>query len=150
MVQPSYYPSLAQLMPRPPWLRVAGTALPIMGTYLHDGLAHKARQYSRIVENCLSKRLDATDQWDNGIPAYRSSIVKRIALLFVVALGIAPLAQAQVYFNSGSAHPNNARAAERHLDRRASARGQMQRTVRCRDGSMHTPRVCRRHGGISR
>lgn len=74
----------------------------------------------------------------------------RIAFLFIVALGIAPLAQAQVYFNSGSAQPNNARAAERNLDRRAVARGQTVRKVRCRDGSRHTSRVCRRHGGIGR
>ena len=72
--------------------------------------------------------------------------MKRIAFLFILALGIAPLAHAQVYFNSGSAHPNNARAAERNLDRRVAVRG----TVRCRDGSRHTPRVCRRHGGVRR
>ena len=76
--------------------------------------------------------------------------MKRIALIFIFAIGITPLAQSQVYFNSGSAQPNNARAAERNLDRRAAARGQVQRTVRCRDGSRHTPRVCRRHGGIRR
>ena len=137
-------------LPRLPWQLDAGAAFHIGETYLHYRLAHKARQYSRNLKIRPSKRLAATDQWDNGIPAYRSSIVKRIALLFVAALGIAPLAQAQVYFNSGNAHPNNARAAERHLDRRASARGTTQRTVRCRDGSLHTPRVCRRHGGISR
>ena len=76
--------------------------------------------------------------------------MKRIAFLFILALGATPLAQAQVYFDSASARPNNARAAERNLDHRRAARGQVQRTVRCRDGSRHTPRVCRRHGGIGR
>ncbi len=76
--------------------------------------------------------------------------MKRIAILFILALGITPLAQSQVYFNSGSAQPNNARAAERNLDRRAAAPKPVQRTVRCGDGSRHTPRVCRRHGGIGR
>lgn len=76
--------------------------------------------------------------------------MKRVAFLFILAFGITPLAQSQVYFNSASAQPNNARAAERDLDRRATARRPAQRTVRCRDGSRHTPRVCRRHGGIGR
>lgn len=78
--------------------------------------------------------------------------MKRFLCLFIAALSLAPLAQAQVLFDSGSARPNNPGAAKRAVDRQAApsrARAHSSH-VRCRDGSIHTPRVCKRHGGIRR
>lgn len=78
--------------------------------------------------------------------------MKPTSLLFILALAFAPLAQAQVHFDSGSATPRdagagtrNVRANERAIARRPVVNGK----VRCQDGSRHVPRVCRRHGGIA-
>ena len=79
--------------------------------------------------------------------------MKFFTCLFVAALCLSPLAQAQVTFNSGSAQPNNPEAAKRDLNRRpvVAPRSRAKRNlVRCRDGSRHTARVCRRHGGFAR
>lgn len=73
-------------------------------------------------------------------------------LLFVALLGVAGLASAQVHFDSGSARPNNPDAATRKL----AHRGHVIKTpphsnrARCRDGSVHTVRVCERHGGVAK
>jgi Ni/Co efflux regulator RcnB len=78
--------------------------------------------------------------------------MKLFTTLFVVALLATPLAQAQVYFGSGSATPKNPGAATRDLDRRERAAPHAKprsMQVRCRDGSRHIARVCRRHGGIA-
>lgn len=114
-------------------------------------LAAKTAKYPDVLRERLSKQLASCGKCDNASPFHdESSTMKRFAFLFVLAFGMTPLAQSQVYFNSASAQPNNAQAAERDPDRRATARRTVQRTVRCRDGSRHTPRVCRRHGGLGR
>lgn len=78
--------------------------------------------------------------------------MKFIKVLFVVALFASSMAEAQVYFGSGSATPKNPGAATRDLDRRAHAAPRVKprsSKVRCRDGSRHIVRVCRRHGGVT-
>ena len=78
--------------------------------------------------------------------------MKFIKFLLVVALVASPIAEAQVYFGSGSAAPKNPGAATRDLDRRVHAAPRAKprsNQVRCRDGSRHIVRVCRRHGGVA-
>lgn len=70
---------------------------------------------------------------------------------FAVLLMLGSAAQAQVHFDSGSAKPKNARAMqfnERQLHESEQAK-KRRVLVRCRDGSKHISRVCRRHGGIA-
>ena len=60
-------------------------------------------------------------------------------------------AHAQVHFDSGSAKIKNPRAMqfnERQLHEAEQAK-KRRVLVRCRDGSKHIARVCRRHGGIA-
>ena len=79
-------------------------------------------------------------------PTSRTLIMKLFTLCFIALMSTASLAHAQVYFNSGSAKPNNASAARRDLERRSKP---VAGKVRCGDGSRHIPRVCQRHGGIA-
>lgn len=76
-----------------------------------------------------------------------------IRCLLVAALSISPFAQAQVHFDSGSARLENPDVSTRNLGRRSLTPvrdvGRANR-IRCRDGSRHIPRVCRRHGGLAR
>ena len=70
---------------------------------------------------------------------------------FAVLLMLGSAAQAQVHFDSGSAKPKNVRAMqfnERQLHEAEQAK-KRRVLVRCRDGSKHIPRVCRRHGGVA-
>ncbi|MDB5934188.1 MAG: hypothetical protein JWQ01_1532 [Massilia sp.] len=72
-------------------------------------------------------------------------------LVFMLALLVGGAAQAQVHFDSGSAHPNNPHAALRDSGRHhhvvpVKARP---RLARCRDGSRRVARMCKRHGGIA-
>ena len=74
------------------------------------------------------------------------------SLLFAALLGVTGLASAQVHFDSGSARPNNPDAASRKLAHRGhviSRQPPRSNRARCRDGSVHTVRVCRRHGGVA-
>ena len=74
-------------------------------------------------------------------------------LLCIFALLLASSAQAQVYFDSGSARPNNPGAATRDLDRQGQVRPPVKvrkKLLRCRDGSRRTARMCRGHGGLAR
>lgn len=60
-------------------------------------------------------------------------------------------AHAQVHFDSGSAKIKNPRAMqfnERQLHEAEQAK-KRRVLVRCRDGSKHIARVCRRHGGLA-
>jgi hypothetical protein len=78
--------------------------------------------------------------------------MKKIIGIVALILGISPFAQAQVYFGSGSARPVNPGAAKRDLDRQAHTRPRVnahQVLVPCRDGSKHSGRLCRRHGGVA-
>lgn len=81
------------------------------------------------------------------------TIMKKLLCVFALILGSVGAAQAQVYFDSGSARPNNLGAARRDADRpqrvRAPQRAR-QKAVRCADGSRHIARLCRRHGGVRR
>ena len=74
---------------------------------------------------------------------------KVFSLAALLLLGSA--AQAQVHFDSGSARIKNPRAMqynERQLHDAEQAK-KRRVLVRCRDGSKHIARVCRRHGGIA-
>jgi len=78
--------------------------------------------------------------------------VKFLTILFVTGVCISSAAQAQVYFNSGSAKPKNPESAKRDVEQHGTAT-QKERSkrliVRCHDGSRHTARVCSRHGGVA-
>ena len=79
--------------------------------------------------------------------------MKKLFCIVVLMLAISPFVQAQVHFGPGSARPSNPGAATRDLDRQARARPRAKahsNQVHCRDGSKHSPRVCRRHGGVAR
>jgi hypothetical protein len=74
-------------------------------------------------------------------------------LICMLALLLGSSAQAQVYFESGSARPVNPGAATRDVDRQQRAPRRVkvqQKLVRCSDGSTRTARMCRSHGGIAR
>jgi len=73
--------------------------------------------------------------------------MKKLFCLSALILGACSFAQAQVYFGPGSARAINPGAATRDIDRRAHVQPRAKARVRCRDGSMHGARVCRRHGG---
>ena len=75
-----------------------------------------------------------------------SSFPKNMKKLFCTAalmLVMSPFAQAQANFGPGAGAPD--------LDRQASSLVKGRHLlVKCRDGSRHLARVCRRHGGIAR
>ena len=74
-------------------------------------------------------------------------LIVSIALLFA-SIGAA---HAQVYFDSGSARPNNPGAARHAIaaERAAYRPHGRDRFVRCRDGARRAaPRMCRGHGGV--
>jgi hypothetical protein len=74
-------------------------------------------------------------------------------LVFVLALLLGSSAQAQVYFDSGSARPINPGAAKRdvHQQQRAQPAAKVRpKLVRCRDGTKRQARLCSRHGGVAR
>jgi hypothetical protein len=80
----------------------------------------------------------------------KSIIMKKVIAVAALLL-IGSAAQAQVHFNSGSAKLKNPRAMqfnERQLHEAEQAR-KRRVLVRCRDGSKHIARVCRRHGGVA-
>lgn len=75
---------------------------------------------------------------------------KRIVSLVLLLASIGA-AHAQVYFDSGSARPNNPGAARHAVEGERAADRPHARTrfVRCRDGARRaTPRMCRGHGGV--
>lgn len=76
-------------------------------------------------------------------------LIVSLALLFA-SIGAA---HAQVYFDSGSARPNNPGAARhaREAPRAVVRPHGRDRFVRCRDGARRSmPRLCRGHGGVWR
>lgn len=77
--------------------------------------------------------------------------MKKLILSLALACASIGAAQAQVYFDSGSARPNNPGAA-RHgvvVERAAYRPHGRDRFVRCRDGARRaSPRMCRGHGGV--
>jgi hypothetical protein len=78
-------------------------------------------------------------------------MMKKIFSVAALLLLICPLSQAQVHFDSGSAKPKSLREMrynERQLHEAEQAR-KRRVLVRCRDGSRHIARVCRRHGGVA-
>ena len=79
--------------------------------------------------------------------------MKKLFCIIAFVLGAVPLAQAQVYFEPGSVRPINPGAASRTLDRQEHVRQPVKlprALVKCRDGSKHIARVCKRHGGVAR
>ena len=79
--------------------------------------------------------------------------MKKLLWVLALMLGSVGAAQAQVYFDSGSARPINPGAAKHDLDRQQRARAPMrarQKLVRCGDGSRRVARLCRHHGGVAR
>lgn len=82
--------------------------------------------------------------------------MKKLIVSLALVLGSIGAAQAQVYFDSGSARPNNPHAvrhvAERdHREYRPRPPMRMrERLVRCRDGARRVARMCRGHGGVAR
>lgn len=80
--------------------------------------------------------------------------MKKLIVSLALILGSIGAAQAQVYFDSGSARPNNPGAARHVIDRDHRARPPVRmrdRFVRCRDGARRSsPRMCRGHGGVWR
>lgn len=77
--------------------------------------------------------------------------MKAFFLSLLLLATLAPMANAQVHFDSGSATPRDAGAGTRHVVRHdvAARRAAGAGKVRCRDGSRHVVRVCRRHGGVA-
>ncbi|MBC7502224.1 MAG: hypothetical protein H7315_17265 [Herminiimonas sp.] len=74
--------------------------------------------------------------------------MKKYVGILALTLAFSPLAQAQVYFDSGSAQPKNAQGAYRNSARKNPQPAR--RAVRCRDGSITYARqhICRGHRGI--
>ena len=78
--------------------------------------------------------------------------MKKLLCVAALLLATAPFAQAQVNFGPGSARPINPGAATRDLERQVRDRPAVKARhvmLKCRDGSKHIARVCRRHGGIA-
>jgi hypothetical protein len=73
-------------------------------------------------------------------------------LIFALALLIGSSAHAQVYFDSGSARPNNPGAAKHAVQHQRAQHVVKARPklVRCRDGARRQARLCSRHGGVAR
>ena len=81
----------------------------------------------------------------------KTDILMKKVITVAALLLMCCAAQAQVRFDSGSAKPKNPRAMqfnERQLHEAEQAK-KRRVLVRCRDGSKHIARVCRRHGGIA-
>ncbi len=79
--------------------------------------------------------------------------MKKLFCALALALGMSAGAQAQILFESGSTRPVNPEAADRAIERQQRARAPVRvvaKVVRCRDGSRHTVRACKRHGGVAR
>ena len=79
--------------------------------------------------------------------------MKKLFCMLALALGVSAGAQAQIQFESGSARPINPGAAAPAIEQQQRARAPVRvytKVVRCRDGSRHTPRACKRHGGVAR
>ena len=79
--------------------------------------------------------------------------MKKLLCMLTLLLGAAASANAQVYFESGSAKPVNPSAATRQVARQATTRQYVKvhpKLYRCRDGSRRTAKQCVRHGGIRR
>lgn len=78
--------------------------------------------------------------------------MKKLFVTIALVLGSIGAAQAQVYFDSGSARPNNPHAARQQVERqRAHPPVRVrERLVRCRDGARRVARMCRGHGGVAR
>jgi hypothetical protein len=79
-------------------------------------------------------------------------VEKMKKLIFALALLIGSSAHAQVYFDSGSARPNNPAAAKRAVEHQRAQHVVKARPklVRCRDGARRQARLCGRHGGVAR
>ena len=78
--------------------------------------------------------------------------MKKLLVTLALVFGSIGAAQAQVYFDSGSARPNNPHAV-RYVAPPHRAHPPMrprERLVRCRDGSRRIARFCRGHGGVAR
>lgn len=79
--------------------------------------------------------------------------MKKLFCALALALGMCTAGQAQIQFESGSTRPVNPEAANPAIERQQRARAPVRvytKVVRCRDGSRHTPRVCKRHDGVRR
>jgi hypothetical protein len=81
--------------------------------------------------------------------------MKKLLLPVVLALafGAMTAANAQVYFESGSARPNNPHAAQSAFQRQHRAHPPArprERLVRCHDGARRIARRCHGHGGVAR
>ena len=77
--------------------------------------------------------------------------MKKLICTLALVSGAVPFAQAQVYFNSGSAQPNNPQAAKVAVDHQYARKHKKHvRMFRCADGSRHSANACGRHGGIRR
>jgi hypothetical protein len=77
--------------------------------------------------------------------------MKKLLCALALLLGASAGAQAQVYFEPGSAKPINPGAATHSVRSQQRAHAPlrvMPRLVRCRDGSRHTLRGCRSHRGV--
>lgn len=78
--------------------------------------------------------------------------MKKLLCMLALIVGSVGAAQAQVYFDSGSARPINPGAARHDLDRQERVRTPVrarQKLVRCGDGSRRIARLCRHHGGVA-
>jgi hypothetical protein len=77
--------------------------------------------------------------------------MKKLIVSLALILGSIGAAQAQVYFDSGSARPNNPGAARHVVETAYRPHPRMRdRFVRCRDGARRSsPRMCRGHGGVA-
>ncbi|WP_426190467.1 hypothetical protein [Massilia sp. DWR3-1-1] len=79
--------------------------------------------------------------------------MKKFLCAVALVLGSIGAAQAQVYFDSGSARPNNPPAVRHDGERQHRAHPPVrarQKLVRCRDGARRVARMCRGHGGVAR
>lgn len=79
--------------------------------------------------------------------------MKKLICMLALLLGGVASANAQVYFDSGSAKPKNAGAATHKVVRHATVRHYVKvrpQLFRCRDGSRRPASQCVRHGGIAR
>ena len=79
--------------------------------------------------------------------------MKKFVVTVALILGAMSAAQAQVYFDSGSARPKNPQAAHNNIQKQQRAHQTVrprERLVRCRDGARRIARMCRGHGGVAR
>jgi|SRR6478609_5595506 hypothetical protein len=108
------------------------------------------QSWHAAIKCCLFCPCDKT-AGDSGSTIAQPAITMKKVFSLATLLLLSSAAQAQAHSDSGSAKPKNPHEMqynERQLQEAEQAK-KRRVLVRCRDGSKHIARVCRRHGGIA-